>query len=433
MKSETALLSEDATDGRSLYAKVMWRILPLLLACYIGAYLDRVNVGFAKLQMLKDLGLSETVYGLGAGMFFVGYVIFEIPSNMLMMRVGPRAWIGRILITWGIISALTMVTTSAGMFYLLRFLLGAAEAGFIPAIIYYLTIWFPSSHRGKASAVFMTGIPLSGIIGGPLSGGLMSALNGTGGLAGWQWMFLLEGLPAIMLGIVCFVSLDNSIDAARWLSAPEKARIKADVLAESRDKPLHSTREGLLDRRVWLLSFTYFFFTMGLYGVSFWLPTIIKDSGVRDPLSVGLLTAIPYLGAFVTMILVGRSSDRRRERRWHLALPAVFGAAGLVVSVMFSHDTVVALMALTVAASGILTCVPQFYVLPPAILAGPAAAMGLAVANSVGSVAGFISPYLLGAVKDMTGSTNAGVLVLSGALVIGAFMVFATPARLVNR
>ncbi|RYB04399.1 MFS transporter [Lichenibacterium ramalinae] len=433
MTIEAVSMTTDASATRTLYSKVMWRIMPLLLACYIGAYLDRVNVGFAKLQMLKDLGLSETVYGLGAGMFFVGYVIFEIPSNMLMMRVGPRAWIGRILITWGIISALTLVTTSANMFYALRFLLGAAEAGFIPAIIYYLMIWFPSSQRGKASALFLAGIPLSGVIGGPLSGWLMSALDGKAGLAGWQWMFLVEGLPAVILGILCFVHLDNSIDAARWLTTAEKDKIRADVVAESRDKPLVSARDGLLDRRVWILSFTYFFFTMGLYGVSFWLPSIIKDSGVRDPLSVGLLTAIPYTGAFVTMILVGRSSDRHRERRWHLALPALVGAAGLVVSVIYSQNTVVALAALTVASSGILTCVPQFYVLPPAILTGAAAAMGLAVANSVGSVAGFISPYLLGYVKDLTGSTNAGVLVLSVALIIGAAMVFVTPARMVNR
>lgn len=433
MTIEAVSMTTDASATRTLYSKVMWRIMPLLLACYIGAYLDRVNVGFAKLQMLKDLGLSETVYGLGAGMFFVGYVIFEIPSNMLMMRVGPRAWIGRILITWGIISALTLVTTSANMFYALRFLLGAAEAGFIPAIIYYLMIWFPSSQRGKASALFLAGIPLSGVIGGPLSGWLMSALDGKAGLAGWQWMFLVEGLPAVILGILCFVHLDNSIDAARWLTTAEKDKIRADVVAESRDKPLVSARDGLLDRRVWILSFTYFFFTMGLYGVSFWLPSIIKDSGVRDPLSVGLLTAIPYTGAFVTMILVGRSSDRHRERRWHLALPALVGAAGLVVSVIYSQNSVVALAALTVASSGILTCVPQFYVLPPAILTGAAAAMGLAVANSVGSVAGFISPYLLGYVKDLTGSTNAGVLVLSVALIIGAAMVFVTPARMVNR
>lgn len=433
MTIEAVSVATDASASRTLYSKVMWHILPLLLACYIGAYLDRVNVGFAKLQMLKDLGLSETVYGLGAGMFFVGYVIFEIPSNMLMMRVGPRAWIGRIMITWGIISALTLVTTSANVFYALRFLLGAAEAGFIPAIIYYLMIWFPSSQRGKASALFLAGIPLSGVIGGPLSGWLMSALDGKAGLAGWQWMFLVEGLPAVILGILCFVHLDNSVDAARWLTPAEKDRIRSDVLSESRDKPLVSARDGLLDPRVWILSFTYFFFTMGLYGVSFWLPSIIKDSGVRDPLSVGLLTAIPYIGAFMTMILVSWSSDRHRERRWHLALPALFGAAGLVASVLFSQNTVIALAALTVASSGILTCVPQFYVLPPAILTGAAAAIGLAVANSVGSVAGFISPYLLGYVKDLTGSTNAGVLVLSVALVIGAAMVFVTPARMVNR
>ncbi len=433
MTIEAVPLGTEVSADRGVYSKMMWRLLPLLLACYIAAYLDRVNVGFAKLQMLKELGFSETVYGLGAGVFFVGYVIFEVPGNMLMMRVGPRAWISRILITWGLISGATMIVKTPTAFYLMRFLLGAAEAGFIPAIIYYLSIWFPSAQRGKASALFLAGIPLSGVIGGPLSGWLITSMNGVGGLSGWQWMFVVEAVPAVVLGIACIFYLDNSIDAANWLTPAEKARVAADIAGEARGKTLNSARDGLTNGRVWLLSFTYFFFTMGLYGVSFWLPSIIRDSGVKDPLSVGLLTAIPYAGAFVTMILVGRSSDRRRERRWHLAGPALCGAAGLIVSVLYSHDTVLALAALTVAASGILTCIPQFYVLPPAILTGAAAAMGLAVANSVGSVAGFIAPYLLGYVKDFTGSTNNGVLVLAAALVLGAALVFATPARLVNR
>lgn len=421
------------TKERTIYTRLLWRLIPFLLVCYIVAYLDRVNVGFAKLQMLNDLGFSDLVYGLGAGIFFVGYVLFEIPSNMVLIRVGPRVWISRIMVTWGIVSALTMFVTTPTNFYAFRFLLGVAEAGFIPAILFYLTTWFPSSHRGKASALFLAGIPLSGIVGGPLSGWIMSALNGAAGLAGWQWMFLLEGIPAILLGIVCYLYLDNDIDSTKWLTDEEKDKIRGDIAAESREKPLHSVREGLLNGRVWLLSCTYFFFTMGLYGLSFWLPSIIKESGVRDPLTIGMLTAIPYVGALIAMFIVGRSSDRFQERRWHLALPAIVGAAGLVLSVINAQNTVLALAALTVAAMGILTCIPQFYTLPPAILSGGAAAMGLAVANSVGNVAGFVSPYLLGWLKDLTGSISIGVMMLAGALLVGALLVFANPSRLVNR
>ncbi|MCA6104124.1 MFS transporter [Bradyrhizobium australafricanum] len=433
----TDITAQDASattvDDRAIYTKVMWRLIPFLLTCYVVAYLDRVNVGFAKLQMLSELGFSELVYGLGAGIFFIGYVIFEIPGNFILIRVGPRLWISRIMITWGVISALTMLVKTPMSFYVFRFLLGAAEAGFIPAILYYLTIWFPSSQRGKTSSLFLAGIPLSGIIGGPLSGWIMSELHGSTGLAGWQWMFLLESIPAIILGIVCYLYLDDHIDSADWLTGVEKEKIKADISRETREKKLHSFHDGLLNGRVWLLSFTYFFFTLGLYGLSFWLPSIIKESGVKDPLSVGMLTAIPYFGALVVMFLVARSSDRHQERRWHLALPALVGAAGLMLSVSYAHNPVLALVALTIAAMGALTCIPQFYTLPPAILSGGAAAMGLAVANSVGSIAGFVSPYLLGWFKELTGSTDVGIMLLAGGLVLGALLVFANPPRLVNR
>lgn len=418
--------------GTRAYAKIRWRILPLLLACYVAAYLDRVNVGFAKLQMLQELDFSETVYGLGAGIFFVGYVIFEVPSNLIMMRVGPRVWVSRILITWGIVSALTIFVGSPVAFYLLRFLLGVAEAGFIPAVIYYMMIWFPSSSRGRASAVFFAAIPLSGIVGGPLSGVLIHSLDGVAGLAGWQWMFVVEAAPAVVLGIVCFLYLDNSIMEASWLTPEEKRFASELVSSDVRSTALHSMRAGFVDPRLWHLSLTYFFFTMGLYGVSFWLPTIIKDSGVSDPLRVGLLTAIPYSGALLSMFVIGRSSDRLRERRWHLAVPAVVGAVGLVISVLYAHNTVLALAALTIAASGIVPCIPQFCLLPSLVLTGAAAAVGLAVINSVGSVAGLVSPYLLGWVKDLTGSTNAGILVLACTLLIGAALVFAIPARYVD-
>jgi MFS family permease len=423
----------EASEKDFVYAKVTRRLIPFLLFCYVIAYLDRVNVGFAKLQMLNDLKFSETVYGLGAGIFFLGYVLFEVPSNLVMLKVGARAWIGRIMITWGIVSAATMFVKAPAGFYAVRLLLGIAEAGFIPAILYYLTIWYPSARRGKVTALFLAGIPLSGVLGGPLSGWIMSTLNGARGLGGWQWLFLLEAIPAILTGVAAFLYLDNDVDSAKWLSDREKRLIDLDLADEARGKTLHTIRHGLLDRRVWLLACLYFFFTMGLYGMSFWLPSIIKTTGVKDPLDVGLLTAIPYGAGMITMYLVGRSSDARRERRWHLAIPATIGSLGLIFSAIYDHETVFAMVALTFATMGLVTCIPQFYTLPPAILTGAAAAMGLAVANSVGNIAGFLSPYLLGWVKDLTGSTNYGVIALAATLMVGALLVFAVPARLVNR
>ncbi len=431
MESSSIVAGDPARDA--VYAKVLRRLIPFLLTCYIIAYLDRINVGFAKLQMLADLQFSETVYGLGAGIFFIGYVVFEIPSNIVLMRVGARLWIGIIMIAWGIISAAMIYVASVPTFYVLRFLLGVAEAGFIPAVLYYLTLWFPSTHRGKASAMFLAGIPLSGIIGGPVSGWIMNSFNGVMGMAGWKWVFFLEAMPAIVLGAICFTFLDNDVESAKWLNRSEKDQVKKDLLAEAGGKALHSVRDGLLNGRVWLLACTYFFFTMGLYGISFWLPSIIQASGVADPLDVGMLSAIPYIAALIAMVVIGRSSDRRKERRWHLALSAVTGAVGLLLSVMFADNVAISLAALTLAAMGIIPCVPQFHTLMPSITTGAAAAMGFAVANSVGSIAGFISPYLLGWVKDTTGSTSAGVMVLAAALVTGALMVFANPAKLVNR
>ncbi|MCC7038972.1 MAG: MFS transporter [Burkholderiales bacterium] len=431
--STTAATLGQQPDRDAIYSRVTWRLIPFLLFCYLCSYLDRINVGFAKLQMLNDLQFSETVYGLGAGIFFVGYVIFEIPSNLVMIRVGARVWIARIMVTWGILSGATMFVTTPMEFYVVRFLLGVAEAGFIPAILYYLTIWYPSDRRGKVTALFLAGIPLAGMLGGPLSGWIMVAFDGTHGLAGWQWMFLLEAVPTVIAGVVAFFYLDSSVEKAKWLADDEKERIARDLREEASGKALHSVRQGLTDPKVWLLSFIYFFFTMGLYGVSFWLPSIIRASGVQDPLTVGLLTAIPYTAALITMYLVGRSSDARRERRWHLAVPAIVGAVGLTMSAVYDTHTVFAMIALTVATAGIITCIPQFYTLPPAILAGAAAAMGIALANSVGSLAGFVSPYLLGWIKDLTGSTNGGVITLAATLVIGAALVFTVPARLVNR
>lgn len=417
----------------SIYRKVSWRLIPFLLLCYIVAYLDRVNVGFAKLQMLGDLHFSETIYGLGAGIFFIGYFLFEVPSNIILHKVGARVWIGRIMISWGVLSAAMMFVASAPMFYLMRFFLGVAEAGFFPGIILYLTYWYPAHRRGRVTALFMTAIALAGVIGGPISGWILREMSGLSGLAGWQWMFLLEGIPSILVGIVVLFYLDDRITGARWLSAGEKSILERNIRNEDAQKHDPPVMTVLRSPRVWLLSLIYFCMVAGLYGVSFWLPTIIKATGVKDNFSIGVLSAVPYAFAVASMLLAARSADARRERRWHVAAPAVLGALGLVLSVVWSQSTTLAMAALTLATMGILTTLPLFWSLPTALLAGTAAAAGIGLINSLGNLAGFASPYAVGWLKDATQSTDAGMYVLAGVLVAGALLTLSIPARLVSK
>ena len=416
------------------YTKVFWRLVPFLMLCYVIAYLDRVNVGFAKLQMSQELQFSETVYGLGAGLFFIGYFLFEVPSNVILHRVGARVWIARIMITWGVISGAFMFVNSATSFYIMRFLLGLAEAGFYPGVILYVTSWFPSHRRARVIAVFMSAIPVSGIFGNPLSGWIMDAFNGAHGLSGWQWMFLIEAVPAILVGAAVFLYLDNKPADAAWLSDAEKAVIERDVAAEHAGKTEspHSIATVFRNGRVWFMSLIYFAFVTGQYGLTFWMPTIVKASGIQGNLNIGLVSAIPFLFAVFVMILLGRSADRMRERRWHLIVPALLGAVGFVVAAG-TGSTVVAIAALSVAAGGVLTCAPLFWSLPTAFLAGTGAAAGIALINSVGNLAGFASPYVIGALRDATGSTAAGMYALAVMLVVGSVCVFVTPKALVNR
>jgi D-galactonate transporter len=405
----------------------------MLFLCYVASYLDRVNVGFAKLQMLNDLKFSETVYGLGAGIFFIGYFIFEIPSNMILHRVGARLWIARIMITWGIISGAMIFVDSPTTFYVMRFLLGVAEAGFFPGVILYLTYWYPAHRRGKMTALFMTGVPISGVIGGPLSGWIMKAMPGVHGLAGWQWMFILEAIPSLLLGVFVIFYLKDRIRGADWLSEAEKQLLEAQIQAESSQKQEASLGQMFANPRVWLMALIYFCFVMGLYGVSFWLPTIIKATGVTDTFNIGLLTAIPYASAAIAMILIGHSADSRRERRWHVAIPALLGSVGLILSTVYDHNTVLAMSALTLATIGIITVLPLFWSLPTAFLGGAAAAAGIALINSLGNLAGFVSPYLVGWLKDQTQSTNSGMFVLAASLVLGALLTLSVPKHLVNK
>lgn len=416
------------------YNKVVWRIIPLLFLCYILSYLDRVNVGFAKLQMMNDLQFSETVYGLGAGIFFIGYFFFEVPSNLILHRVGARRWIARIMITWGIISTCTMFVSSPTMFYVLRFFLGVAEAGFFPGIILYLTFWFPSERRGQMTALFMTGIPIAGVLGGPLSGLILESMAGKYGLAGWQWLFLLEGIPSVLVGFVVLSYLDDRIEDAKWLQDDEKKVLRANIDKDNSDKSHGSALSAFTNPQVWLLCLVYFCLIMGQYGVSFWLPTIIKGMGVGNSLNVGLIYAIPYLVAAIGMVLIGRSADARRERRWHIAVPCFLGACGLVLSVIFSANPVLAIASLSLATLGIISALPLFWSCPTAVLGGVAAAGGIAFINSVGNLAGFVSPYMVGFVKDATQSTDMGMYVLAGCMMLACVLVLTKfPANMVNK
>jgi D-galactonate transporter len=415
------------------YAKVTLRLLPFLFLCYVAAYLDRVNVGFAKLQMLNDLQFSETVYGLGAGIFFIGYFFFEVPSNIIMHRVGARTWIARIMVTWAILSASSMYVTSPAMFYVIRFLLGVAEAGFFPGIVLYLTYWYPAQRRSRMNALFMIGIPVAGVIGGPLSGWIMNAFAGVRGLAGWQWLFLLEALPSLILGVITLFYLPNGIGSSKWLTEEQKRLLEENIARDSGGKADHSLAGVFRNGKVWLMAGIYFCCMMGLYGVSFYLPTLIKAAGVKDALDVGLLTAIPYGCAVVAMLAIARSADRMRERRWHFAIASALGGLGLLLATIYGANVMLAMAALSLGTAGLLATMPVFWTYPSAILGGAAAAAGIAMINSVGNLAGFVSPSIIGWMKDVTQSTNAGMYVVSGALFLGALLALLQPRELVNK
>jgi MFS family permease len=420
-----------AIDEDALYARVTWRFVPFLFVCYVAAYLDRVNVGFAKLTMAVDLQFSDTVYGLGAGIFFIGYFLFEVPSNLLLHRIGARRALARIMVTWGLLSSAMMFVTTPTSFYVLRFLLGVAEAGFFPGVVLYLTWWYPAARRGRVTALFVTAVAISGVIGNPLSGWIMQRFDGVHAWHGWQWLFLLEGLPAVALGVCTWFWLDDRISDAHWLSAEERARLAANIAADNAHKTQHSALAGMRDPRVWLIAMIYFCLVSGLYGINFWLPTIIRGLGVDGMVAIGFVSAIPWTAAALVMTAVGHSADRRGERRYHIAVPALVGAAGLAASVPLAGHPVLAVIALSVGTCGLLSAIPLCWSLATAFLTGAAAASGIAFINSFGNLSGFASPYLIGWIRDTTASTDLGVYALALMLSIGAALVlFRVPASI---
>jgi ACS family tartrate transporter-like MFS transporter len=419
------LAARDARIEQTVLRAVSSRLVPFLFILYLTSFLDRVNVGFAALEMNRDLGFGPAVYGFGAGIFFIGYALFEVPSNLILARTGDRVWIARIMITWGFIAAGMMFVRGPLAFYLMRFLLGVAEAGFFPGIIYYLSLWFPETVRARMIARFVIAIPVSAVIGGPLSGALLG-LQGRLGLAGWQWLFLLEGLPAVVLGIAVLLYLPDGPGDAQWL-APDQRRWLTARLAAERDYCLaqhgHSIGKALLSPIVWQLGLLAFLiFSFGQYALSLWLPQIIRGFSGLSNIEVGILVAVPNLAAMIGMLLVGANSDRVGERFWHIAAVSFAATVGLV-GAAFTHSVAIAVVFLSLALVGLLSAHGPFWPLPSKFLTGAAAAGGIALINSLANLSGFVGPYTVGLLVGASGNFRTGFLVIALAPLAGTVLV----------
>jgi ACS family tartrate transporter-like MFS transporter len=418
---------ESLTDvsASAVISKLTRRLVPFLFLLYIVAYLDRINVGFAKLQMSGQLHFSEAVYGLAAGLFFAGYFLFQVPSNMILQKIGARRWIALLMVFWGAISASMMLVTTPRSFYTLRFLLGLAEAGFFPGVILYLRNWFPAGARARTMALFMTAGPLSGVIGGPVSGALLT-LDRTGGLAGWQWLFLLEGVPAVLLGIVVFFHLADHPNDASWLSGDERQWLAGTLLVEERsnspgvgEAPWWSV---FVDPRVWMLALVYFCLATSSYGITLWLPSVVSHFSDHGPFLIGVLSAIPYIAAAVGMVVSGHHSDRTGERRWHVAGCALLAAAAFFLAAL-SASTVAVVAAISFSVLGINGMLGPFWAIPGSFLTGITASAGIALINSVGNLGGFVGPYILGLARTSSGNFKSGLFLLAGAMALAAVFV----------
>ena len=420
-------------DANGTATRIWLRIIPLLFVCYVFNYLDRVNVGFAKLDMLGDLHMGEAAYGFGAGIFFLGYIACGVPSNLILRKVGARRWLATIMVVWGALSAGLMFVRTPVDFYILRFATGAAEAGFFPGIVLYLTYWFSDAERGRVMTRFMAAIPLSGVIGGPLSGWMLTYFNHpSNGWAAWQWLFLLQGLPTIILGLILLVLLSDDPRSASWLSPGELQRLTTDLQHQDFARSsMQSTSFGEVLRHpiTWIFGSIYFCVQCGVYAINFWLPTILKSASALSNGLVGALSAVPYLAATIFMLAVGHSADARREYRWHLAGPMLLGAVGLGFCAVNGGNRAWSLAGLTLGAMGTITALPLFWPLCTRRLSASSAAAGIAFINSLGQVAGFVSPYLVGWIKEYSGSAGPALLMLTVLLAAGACLVLGLPRR----
>lgn len=405
-----------------IYRRINLRVLPLLILAYMLAYLDRINIGFAKLQMQHALGLSEAAYGLAAGIFFLGYVLFEVPSNLLLARIGARKTLSRIMVLWGLTSAAMIFVRTETSFYVLRFLLGVFEAGFGPGMLFFLTLWYGRARRARVMASVLLAGPIAGVIGGPLSTMIMTTLDGFYGLSGWQWLFLVEGLPCVFLAAVLYLTLVDSPGQASWLSEAERALVDREVAW--RNTPHHTGFAAILkDPRLYGLAFSYFFMIAGLYAVSFWLPTLLHTTGVDDTMLIGIYSALPYLVSVAAMVMVARHSDRHGERFWHCVIPCLIGAVTLGLVGYELQNLFFALATLTVATAAVYASYTLFWTIPAERLGGQAAAGGIALINSIGLLGGFLSPIVIGNIKTWTGSLQFGLLTIAVGLSFGGLLL----------
>ena len=421
-------------SGADVYRKITWRLMPFLFLCYMLAYIDRVNVGFAKLQMQQDLGMSDAVFGLGAGIFFIGYFIFEVPANMMLQRIGARRWIGPIMMAWGFVSACTLFVKGAASFYALRFLLGIVESGFYPAVILYLTYWYTQKYRARMVAIFMSAVPISTILAGPVSGWILGRMTGVGHLSAWQWLFLVEGIPSVIAGLVTLSFLTDRPSMAKWLSEDEKKLVLLHINEEEELKrKTGGTGHRLVDAfrsvPVWLLGLAYFGMTAGNYGITFWLPQVIKETVTQNPLAIGWISTIPGVASVMAMFAWGHHSDKTRERRWHMALAAILGAVSFAASAIPGISGAAGIAALTMASAFLMCQFAVFWSLPTAILSGSAAAAGIAWINSIGNLAGYASPHAVGIIRDATHSMIPALIALACAQLMTAVMVLYVTRR----
>jgi ACS family tartrate transporter-like MFS transporter len=418
------VLSQPQDCESATMRKVAWRLVPFLCLIYVVAFIDRINIGFAALTMSKDLGLTPAMFGLGAGIFFIGYFLFEVPSNLILHRVGARRWIARVMITWGIISSCFTLIHSPASFFLLRFLLGVAEAGFFPGIILYLSFWFPKRWRGQVTAGFMSAIPVASFIAAPLSGVLLQ-MNGIAGFKGWQWMFIVEGLPSVILGFVVLKFLTDTPAKAKWLKPQERDWLVKEMAAETGPAQRHSLKEvlgTLISWKVMQLALVYFGLTTGLYGIELWMPQMLKGFGLSD-LQVGFVSAIPYLVAICTMGSWAKHSDKTGERYWHVAVACAVGGGGLLLAGLLHDYPMLVVLLLSLAIAGVMAARPPFWAMPSDFLTGQKAAAGIAAINSVGNLGGFLGPFLIGWARQATGSFIAGLMISAVTLLVSAMIV----------
>ena len=416
----------------AVWSKINWRVVPIILIAYIMAFLDRINVGYAKLTMQLDLNFSDEVYGLGAGIFFITYLLFEVPSNLWLEKIGARLSFLRIMVLWGLTSAATAWITTPTHFYIIRLLLGVFEAGFFPGIILYLTYWYPSHRRGRVTGLFLFGMPITGVFGGPLSGWILKNFDGVAGWHGWQWVFVLEGIPTVLIGVVVYLMLADKPEQATFLTDREKQVVEQVMDADHRGdaQPHHHGKlaAAFADPKTWVLAFVYFTCACAVYTLTFWMPTMVKALGITDVARIGWYTAIPFAGGAIGILLFSRSSDYFRERRWHVAGPLILGAIALYSTTLLGGAFALSILMLSIAAFLIFGGGALFWSIPPTYLSREAAATGIAVISSIGILGGFVSPTLIGWVKTATGSLNNGLLVMMAVICLGGLtLLLAVP------